>query len=113
VISTDEDVVSDATANGAEPANSSSGALTALNKFGANGSGIGVAIIDSGIANVSIKDLDNVVYNVDFINNTINKHIDGFGHGTHVAGILGGSGDASGANQPYAGVAPGVRLIDH
>ena len=33
-----------------------------------------------------------------------------YGHGTHVAGIIGGNGYLSGGN--YAGVAPGVNLLD-
>ena len=33
-----------------------------------------------------------------------------YGHGTHVAGIIGGNGSLSGGQ--YEGVAPGVNLID-
>src|SRR6202166_717338 len=86
---------------------------------GFNGSGIGVAVIDSGI-NDSHPDLQNpdgssrVVYHQDFTGtpttNTSGGQYDLYGHGTHVAGIIGGNGSLSGGE--YAGVAPGVSLID-
>src|ERR1700676_3075209 len=86
---------------------------------GYNGSGIGVAVIDSGI-NDSHPDLQNadgtsrVVYHQDFTGtpttNTNGAQYDLYGHGTHVAGIIGGNGSLSGGQ--YAGVAPGVNLID-
>jgi serine protease AprX len=86
---------------------------------GFNGSGIGVAVIDSGI-NDSHPDLHNsdgtsrVVYHQDFTGtpttNTSGGRYDLYGHGTHVAGIIGGNGSLSGGE--YAGVAPGVSLID-
>jgi serine protease AprX len=87
---------------------------------GYNGAGIGVAVIDSGI-NDSHPDLLNstettsrVVYHQDFTG-TANTNSSGgmydlFGHGTHVAGIIGGNGYLSSGN--YIGVAPAVNLID-
>lgn len=86
---------------------------------GFNGAGIGVAVIDSGI-NDSHPDLQNpdgtsrVVYHQDFTGtpttNANGAQYDLYGHGTHVAGIIGGNGSLSGGE--YSGVAPGVNLID-
>jgi serine protease AprX len=87
---------------------------------GYNGSGIGVAVIDSGI-NDNHPDLWNsaetktrVVYRQDFTGtantNSSGAKYDLYGHGTHVAGIIGGNGYLSGGN--YAGVATSVNLLD-
>jgi serine protease AprX len=87
---------------------------------GYNGAGVGVAVIDSGI-NDSHPDLWNstethsrVVYRQDFTGTAASSSSgaqhDLYGHGTHVAGIIGGNGYLSGGN--YVGVAPGVNLID-
>jgi serine protease AprX len=85
-----------------------SGAFLAAQEYGVNGAGIGVAVIDSGIA--THPDLQNVVKSVDFVEPTRSGGYDGFGHGTHVAGILAGSGIASWYF--YRGIAPGAKLID-
>src|SRR5579864_3381749 len=95
------------------------GAASAWNA-GFNGAGVGVAVIDSGI-NDSHPDLQNssetgsrVVYHQDFTGtpttNSAGAQYDLYGHGTHVAGIIGGNGSLSGGR--YEGVAPGVSLID-
>jgi serine protease AprX len=87
---------------------------------GYNGAGVGVAVIDSGI-NDSHPDLWNssesktrVVYRQDFTGtantNSSGGKYDLYGHGTHVAGIIGGNGYLSAGN--YSGVAPGVNLVD-
>jgi serine protease AprX len=87
---------------------------------GYNGAGIGVAVIDSGI-NDSHPDLWNsaenksrVVYRQDFTGtantNSSGGKYDLYGHGTHVAGIIGGNGYLSSGN--YEGVAPAVNLVD-
>lgn len=99
--------------------NSATGVASAWNS-GWTGAGIGVAVIDSGI-NDSHPDLWNssettsrVVYHQDFTGtattNTNGANYDLYGHGTHVAGIIGGNGYLSGGQ--YEGVAPGVSLID-
>src|ERR1051326_7469750 len=55
------------------------------------GDGIGVAVIDSGFADR--PDLhDNVKKVVDFVEDGRTTMVDPFGHGTHVAGIIGGLG---------------------
>ena len=68
---------------------------------GYTGAGVGVAVIDSGI-NDSHPDLRNangtsrVVYHQDFTGtattNSSGGKYDLYGHGTHVAGIIGGNG---------------------
>src|SRR5207237_9121670 len=103
----DESVKGHSAADGLESANSSSGALDAFQKYAATGAGVGVAVIDSGIA--VHPDLQNVVKTVDFTG-WPNQQVDPYGHGTHVAGIIGGSGQSS--QGLYAGVAPSVRLTN-
>src|SRR4051812_17013420 len=75
------------------------------------GNGIGVGIIDSGIA--PVPDLwGRIAGFYDFTNGqpgTASFPIDGYGHGTHVAGLVAGSGMMS--NGQYTGVAPNARLI--
>jgi len=86
-------------------------ALLGLTDIDPTGSGIGVAIIDSGIAPVS--DLSSrIAAFYDFTDGkpgVATAPVDGYGHGTHVAGLVGGSGALSGGQ--YAGVAPNARLI--
>jgi serine protease AprX len=73
------------------------------------GQGIGVAIVDSGITADS-RELDRrLVAEVGF-SATSTSASDGFGHGTHVAGIIGGNGARS--SGAYIGVAPKVNLIN-
>ena len=70
-----------------------------------DGSGIGVAVIDSGIA----TDNDWVTNPKNFTFATNSKSAtDIYGHGTHVAGIIAGTGKDS--NGKYRGIAPGVTL---
>ena len=99
--------------------NGATGVRSAWNS-GFTGAGVGVAVIDSGI-NDNHPDLQNstqtgsrVVYHQDFTGtpttNAAGANYDLYGHGTHVAGIIGGNGYLSGGR--YAGVAPGVNLVD-
>ncbi len=82
-----------------------------LDDKGLHGSGIGVAVVDSGIAQhddfLGKNRTSRIVHRV-----KINKSgtDDSYGHGTHVAGIIGGTGvKARGA---YKGIASAVDLID-
>lgn len=100
------------------------------------GTGIGVAVIDSGItvvtdlqssSNVQIPGAPaipaerpapgahgRVVYAASFVPNT-NAGTDQFGHGTHVAGLVAGNGKSSTGNKystSFYGIAPDANLID-
>ena len=85
------------------------GARWVTENLGVDGTGVGVAIIDSGVARAH-DDLggNRVVHFVDFADFQSQPH-DGYGHGTHVAGIIAGNGyDSDGARK---GIAPGAHLI--
>src|SRR5712691_8118313 len=75
------------------------------------GAGVGVAVIDSGIA--AVPDLaGKITAFYDFTNGQggiATTPVDGYGHGTHVAGLIAGSGSLS--NGQYEGVAPDAHLI--
>src|SRR5207245_10275879 len=79
---------------------------------GLDGAGIGVAVLDSGIAeNSDLK--SKIQYSANFVPAETDAR-DGFGHGTHVAGIIAGNGRASNAfGDSYIarGIAPGANLI--
>jgi serine protease AprX len=89
------------------------GATAVRHERGYDGSGIGVAVIDSGVTawhddltgGGSPQRVDRFV---DFVNGRQAAY-DDYGHGTHVAGIIAGNGlDSNGAR---SGVAPNARLI--
>lgn len=88
------------------------GAPSVWRQLGITGRGVGVAILDSGIA--PHPDLaGRIVASVDFTGGTGGSLVapaDPGGHGTHVAGLVAGDGAASGG--AYAGVAPGTNLVD-
>ncbi|MBI1886657.1 MAG: S8 family peptidase [Chloroflexi bacterium] len=79
------------------------------------GQGVGVAVVDSGVSNASNPDFQDVyqqsrfAFEVAVSSNTTNVD-DGYGHGTHVAGIVGGDGDL--LKGRYIGIAPEASLID-
>ena len=77
------------------------------------GNGVTVAVVDSGIApNRDLQNSlssENVITRVNFVGTS--GSIDDYnGHGSHVAGIIGGNGAQSRA--AYMGVAPKAKLVD-
>jgi serine protease AprX len=85
---------------------------------GYDGTGVGVAVIDSGVtpkADLLAADgvHSRVVYSQSFVAGL--DATDQYGHGTHVAGIIGASGKASSGaafTRIFKGVAPNVNLVD-
>jgi subtilisin family serine protease len=73
---------------------------------GYSGTGVQVAVLDTGIDTDHPDLAGKVVQSKDFSGKGSVE--DGFGHGTHVASTITGSGAASGGR--YKGVAPGVKL---
>lgn len=80
--------------------------------LGLRGQGVGVAVIDSGVTQTNDFNKSTQAaasrlkqYSFNPKATTVN---DTFGHGTHVAGIIGGNGAASGGL--YSGIAPEVNL---
>ena len=85
-------------------------ATLGLTAASVTGAGVGVAIIDSGIR--PSADFDGrITAFYDFSNNggSQTQPYDDYGHGTHVAGLIGSAGQLS--NGQYQGVAPAVRLV--
>ena len=76
---------------------------------GDSGQGVDVALIDSGVARVQGLDgAGKVVDGPDFSfesRDRARRHLDTFGHGTHMAGIIAGH-DAA-----FTGIAPDARLV--
>lgn len=83
---------------------------TIRKNYGYTGKGITVAVIDTGVH--THKDFmypqNRLLGQVDYLNGR-NELYDDSGHGTHVAGIVGGSGYASSGK--YTGIAPEVNLL--
>jgi serine protease AprX len=90
-----------------------SGLLGLFATAGYDGSGIGVAVVDSGISPHSALD-SRVVARVNLVSWEGATSGDPYGHGTHVAGIIAGNTSAAKYVTPAfaGGSAPGVKLID-
>jgi serine protease AprX len=96
------------------------GARAVNESMGYTGAGVGVAVIDSGIATWHddiTKGASATIYPygnqrvkkfVDFVNGQSHPYDDD-GHGTHVAGIIGGNGYDSRGEK--AGIAPGASFV--
>ena len=85
-----------------------------VTRAGLDGAGMTVAVFDSGIYGHPDLDYGNkIVFSVDFTSGeavVTDRNHDGYGHGTHVAGLIAGDGRSSGGL--YRGVAPRASLID-
>jgi serine protease AprX len=77
----------------------------------ADGTGVDVALIDSGVVPVGgLAEPGRVIHGPDFSDERRSRRLatlDTFGHGTHVAGLIAGRDPVTG----FAGVAPGARLV--
>jgi serine protease AprX len=77
----------------------------------ADGTGVDVALIDSGVVPVGgLAEPGRVIHGPDFSSERRNRRLatlDTFGHGTHLAGLIAGRDPITG----FAGVAPGARLV--
>ncbi|HYY94703.1 MAG TPA: S8 family peptidase, partial [Pyrinomonadaceae bacterium] len=83
------------------------------NVVGLDGTGVGIAVLDSGVDTTHTAFLDRsnglrVVYSQDFTGE--GRTDDPYGHGTHVASIAAGNGRIS--NASYVGIAPGANIIN-
>jgi len=92
---------------------------TGLWRYGATGAGVGVAVIDTGIAG-NLADFrsdsgSSRVVETAVTNPAATSATDGYGHGTVVAGIIAGNGANRDCSDPlkgqYVGVAPDANLI--
>jgi len=91
------------------------GAL-ATDKQGYDGTNIGVALIDSGVAPVkALSGTGKLFYgpdiSLDGTNNPDAANFDGYGHGTHLAGIIGGSEPITSTTPGFQGIAEGSRVV--
>src|SRR5688572_25589483 len=77
------------------------------------GQGIGVAVVDSGVnpnGDFYTAGINRQVADIRFNNDSNQTPSDGYGHGTHVASVVGGDGSESSGK--YIGVAPRVNIIN-
>ena len=86
-----------------------SGAAIVQQLYNRRGTGIAVAVIDSGLQPHADLPASRIRKFKDFVTGGT-AMVDGCGHGTHVSGIIAGNGAASGG-QPYTGVAPEVDIV--
>jgi serine protease AprX len=74
-------------------------------KYGYTGAGVGVAVIDSGVSDP--PDLSGrIVYRESLLSAKVDEQ---YGHGTHVAGAIAGSGKDSKGR--YKGIAPSANIV--
>jgi subtilisin family serine protease len=77
---------------------------------GVNGQGVGIALLDSGITYHKALGA-RVAANVSFVTGDASTD-DGYGHGTHIAGIITGTGGYSTTSEYNGGIAPGAHLVN-
>jgi serine protease AprX len=95
---------------------------TIARSYNWDGTGVAVAIIDSGIldhrdlfaAGSNSSNTSRVVYSQSFVPG-LSSVLDQYGHGTHVAGIVAGNGNASTGRaylKTFSGIAPNANLVN-
>jgi serine protease AprX len=97
----------------ADQARAGSGGLlgSLLGTPSVNGKGIGVAVVDSGIATNHSALAGKVVASVNHATGETSTS-DAFGHGTHIAGIIAGSISYGPTSLYKNGIAPGAHLVN-
>ena len=80
---------------------------------GVDGSGIGVAVIDSGVAPVpGLDGAGKLINGADLSfdsQSDATRYLDAYGHGTHMASIIAGN---DGTKRGFRGVAPGAHIVN-
>ena len=85
------------------------GATWVRENLGVDGAGVGVAIIDSGVTRGTTTSAATASSTSPTSSTSSRCRTTSYGHGTHVAGIIAGSGyDSNGARR---GIAPGAHLV--
>jgi serine protease AprX len=83
------------------------------------GAGVGVALIDSGVNNhpdfnlLGLLPISRIVYQQSFVSGSPSG--DQYGHGTHIAGLIAGSGFSSTGlaySKTFKGIAPGAQIVN-
>src|SRR4029078_7499417 len=85
----------------------STGTAAAFARTGVTGHGVTVAVLDSGIALSAELPAERILAAIDLVDAvSAPAPRDLYGHGTHIAGIIGASG-----NSAVPGLAPGVKFV--
>jgi serine protease AprX len=114
------DAASALDASGAWTADQDRGSLFSLTSRGITGKGVTVAVIDTGIAPVDGLNTHHKVLNgpdLSFDSQAAGtRYVDGYGHGTHMAGIIAGRDEKFDPKNPdpakFAGIAPDADLLN-
>jgi hypothetical protein len=90
-------------------------ALIGADRLPVAADGVDVAVVDTGVAPVrGLDGAGKVIDSPDFSADARvagQEHLDSFGHGTHMAGIVAGE-DGVGGDAIFTGVAPGARVVN-